>query len=50
MKIQITLEDIDHDYLVACLERYMEKMTDAGEMRTLAKLIERVDEDYKEID
>jgi len=49
MKIQITLEDEDHDYLIAVLERYLEKLTDGGKIRKVAKLIEKLDNDYKEV-
>lgn len=49
-QIVITLEDEDHNYLISVLERHLEKLTDGQEIREVAKLIEKLDNDYKEID
>jgi len=49
-KIRITLEGIDHDFLISCLEKYLEGLTDAGKIRTVAKLIDTLDNDFEEVD
>lgn len=43
-KIVFELTDEDANFLISCLERYLEKLTEAGLMREVSKLIEKIDD------
>lgn len=47
--IKIKFENnIDYEYLLACLDRYLEKLTEAEDIKSVAKLIETILENEEE--
>lgn len=49
MKIKLILKEDDYEFLVSCLEQYIETINDSDSIRATAKLIDKIEEDYQEV-